>query len=343
MNLEYLRHGKALCGNVFRRFVETFNFHNDFISNLKGDADLQVVGGKVNVDRTDERHPVIRCQGCGGGGGGDAEKTVLPFDGKATKKETGGCIVGMEEGQVIDASGNFKSVNLEPSGIISPAYVYLYVIEGSSGSQRFVASDQTPSISSSETITMTIPLFYVSGGGEVTQYTRGRMDLNGASILGEAGGIAGQERMPASNKVDAKGETGSGLIVRSYDASALPGQNKVTIAVDVKDRVVGEVFALRVVNDVDKDGNATTRKAGGRDLHVFATGNIDIRKIPDLDVLKDIELKYDAYTHCFTAKKTTVNLSTEEETEGTEETIFTAAPHFQNENPVAMTGAQFEP
>ena len=68
MNLEYLRHGKALCGKVFRRFVETFNFHNDFISNLKGDADLPVVGGKVNVDRTDERHPVIRCQGCGGGG-----------------------------------------------------------------------------------------------------------------------------------------------------------------------------------------------------------------------------------------------------------------------------------
>ena len=67
MNLEYLRHGKALCGKVFRRFVETFNFHNDFISNLKGDADLSVVGGKVNVDRTDERHPVIRCQGCGGG------------------------------------------------------------------------------------------------------------------------------------------------------------------------------------------------------------------------------------------------------------------------------------
>lgn len=67
MNLEYLRHGKALCGKVFGRFVETFNFHNDFISNLKGDADQQVVGGKINIDRTDERHPVIRCRGCGGG------------------------------------------------------------------------------------------------------------------------------------------------------------------------------------------------------------------------------------------------------------------------------------
>mgnify|MGYP003296651545 CR=1 FL=1 len=73
MNLEYLRHGKSLCGKVFRRFVETFNFHNDFILNLKGDADLPVVGGKVHIDRTDERPPVIRCQGCGNGGGGGGE------------------------------------------------------------------------------------------------------------------------------------------------------------------------------------------------------------------------------------------------------------------------------
>lgn len=76
MNLEYLRHGKALCGKVFRRFVETFNFHNDFVSNLKGDADLPVVGGKLHLDRTDERHPVIRCQGCGKGGGDDTGSPV---------------------------------------------------------------------------------------------------------------------------------------------------------------------------------------------------------------------------------------------------------------------------
>ena len=76
MNLEYLRHGKALCGKVFRRFVETFNFHNDFISNLKGDADQQVVGGKIHLDRTDERHPVIRCKGCGVNGGA-AERNDL--------------------------------------------------------------------------------------------------------------------------------------------------------------------------------------------------------------------------------------------------------------------------
>lgn len=88
MNLEYLRHGKALCGKVFRRFVETFNFHNDFVSNLKGDADLPVVGGKLHLDRTDERHPVIRCQGCGKGGGGDGGSNPAPFDIEADETGT---------------------------------------------------------------------------------------------------------------------------------------------------------------------------------------------------------------------------------------------------------------
>lgn len=58
--LQYLRHGKALCGKVFRRFVETFNYHNDFIANLKGDGDLPVSDGLINVDLTDPTHPVIR-------------------------------------------------------------------------------------------------------------------------------------------------------------------------------------------------------------------------------------------------------------------------------------------
>ena len=94
MNLEYLRHGKALCGKVFRRFVETFNFHNDFISNLKGDADLPVVGGKVHLDRTDERHPVIRCRLCGGGGGGGGSTNLLPWSFSCTEDTDSGVRTG---------------------------------------------------------------------------------------------------------------------------------------------------------------------------------------------------------------------------------------------------------
>lgn len=59
-SLQYLRHGKALCGKVFKRFVETFNYHNDFVANLKGDGDLPTSDGVINLDRTDPTHPVIR-------------------------------------------------------------------------------------------------------------------------------------------------------------------------------------------------------------------------------------------------------------------------------------------
>ena len=58
--LQYLRHGKALCGKVFKRFVETFNYHNDFIANLKGDGDLPMSDGCILLDLTDPKHPVIR-------------------------------------------------------------------------------------------------------------------------------------------------------------------------------------------------------------------------------------------------------------------------------------------
>lgn len=74
--LQYLSHGKALCGRVFARFVETYNGLVDFCANLRGDDDVSPGAGRVTVDRSDPAHPVIRCKGCGGngdasGGGGD--------------------------------------------------------------------------------------------------------------------------------------------------------------------------------------------------------------------------------------------------------------------------------
>ena len=64
--IQYLKHGKALCGKVFAAFVETFNWHNDFCKNLKGDADLPGNGGgngAITLDRRDPRNPIIRFKG----------------------------------------------------------------------------------------------------------------------------------------------------------------------------------------------------------------------------------------------------------------------------------------
>lgn len=57
--LQYLKHGKSLCGKVFGTFVETFNRLVDFQANLKGDGDVSG-DGLVTVDRADPAHPVIR-------------------------------------------------------------------------------------------------------------------------------------------------------------------------------------------------------------------------------------------------------------------------------------------
>lgn len=71
--LQYLKHGKALCGSVFGTFVETFNRLVDFHANLKGDGDISA-DGRITVDRADPAHPVIRFDATGlsgGSSGGD--------------------------------------------------------------------------------------------------------------------------------------------------------------------------------------------------------------------------------------------------------------------------------
>lgn len=75
--VQKLKHGKALCKATFGRFVETFNFLVDWTASLKGDKDANPAGdGHLTVDRADPTAPVIRCSGCGGGGGAGVEDTT---------------------------------------------------------------------------------------------------------------------------------------------------------------------------------------------------------------------------------------------------------------------------
>lgn len=141
MNLEYLRHGKALCGKVFRRFVETFNFHNDFVSNLKGDADLPVVGGKLHLDRTDERHPVIRCQGCGTGGGGGSmpkgKRDPGRFEISVSEDEESGEIAATFANPYFDVGGKTYEASSVSSVSIAGACIIALKVNatGSSGTE----------------------------------------------------------------------------------------------------------------------------------------------------------------------------------------------------------------
>lgn len=58
--LQFLQHGKLLCGKVFGGFVETWNYLVEGFDNLKGDVDVDPKTGIATVDRSDPTHPIIR-------------------------------------------------------------------------------------------------------------------------------------------------------------------------------------------------------------------------------------------------------------------------------------------
>ena len=74
-NDQHLKHGKALCGKVFGRFVETFNALVDFMLGLRGDAEGKNGEGHITYDR---KNNIIRCDGCGGKGGGSGSVAKIP-------------------------------------------------------------------------------------------------------------------------------------------------------------------------------------------------------------------------------------------------------------------------
>lgn len=120
-----LRHGKALCGKVFGKFVETFNWLVDFSANLKGDADVNEATGSIKVDRTSPFHPIIRFTGTQSSGGEQAQvedmgcfkltKTDGGFSVSNKFCQLGGYTVEASGDTTISAAGTY-GVTAEVSG-----------------------------------------------------------------------------------------------------------------------------------------------------------------------------------------------------------------------------------
>jgi len=58
--LQLLKHGKALCGSVFRLFVETWNYIVQRADGIVGDRDVNADEGCIYVDNSTPERPVIR-------------------------------------------------------------------------------------------------------------------------------------------------------------------------------------------------------------------------------------------------------------------------------------------
>ena len=78
--LEKLRHGRLLCGSVFRFFVETWNWLTAYVDNMKGDAETDPQSGYITIDRADPDHPVIRFRADKVAAGGGGEEFLHPFE-----------------------------------------------------------------------------------------------------------------------------------------------------------------------------------------------------------------------------------------------------------------------
>ena len=346
MNLEYLRHGKALCGKVFRRFVETFNFHNDFISNLKGDADLQVVGGNVHLDRTDERHPVISCRGCGKGGGSSYQPNPAPFD------------ITVSEGtlSVVNCKFNFNGNPASVADYSVPqdaTQVWLVGVEDDGEWEWRL--DTTPETETTQNVVFNQKLYDLDGLDVKMDYrttfqtvTRGVFKLTG-----EEGDTDGSNPEPLSGDVSISGKAKSGLKVKSTRQNG--------IKLDIKGRLANDDFAVREVKNSSDQviakvfGTAGFKLGGGGtdDIEVITGGEFQIsgnylqvkwtkKKIKAVtveDVTTDWEnalpldevtvptdIAYSESTVEFTQKPQTILVPHADPAQD-DEVVFTATPH----------------
>lgn len=120
-NDQHLKHGKALCGKVFGRFVETFNALVDFMLGIKGDADNKNGEGHITYDR---KNNIIRCTGCGGGeNGGDTVPLPWTFsctEDPDTGERTGGWTNGL-------AQFGYDRIFITPDLLSSHTFGYIVV------------------------------------------------------------------------------------------------------------------------------------------------------------------------------------------------------------------------
>lgn len=181
--LEYLSHGKALCGKVFARFVETYNGLVDFCSNLQGDSDVAGGDGRITVDRADPAHPVIRCSGCGDSSGGSsaaaADLSASAF-GLVEEKGDDGTVTGRT---VVNCWWNQGGVTRTGADVpigTAEGVVYLKVAAtGQGGSDFEVAVGTLAAVQSlqQDPSLYVVPLYDIEGGSVVDLRTAPQLQM----------------------------------------------------------------------------------------------------------------------------------------------------------------------
>ena len=178
--LQYLKHGKSLCGRVFGTFVETFNRLVDFHANLKGDGDVSA-DGLVTVDRADPAHPVIRLNRSklptDGGGGTSADLSASAF-GLVEEKDGSGTVTGRTVVNCYWNVGGVTHSGGDASIGLSEGVVYAeFGTRGSGLSVRVAASIEDVVTDQRKIDRYAVPLYLISGGNVIDLRTAPQLQL----------------------------------------------------------------------------------------------------------------------------------------------------------------------
>lgn len=165
---QYLEQGKILSGKAFPNFVRTWNWLVNFCSNLSGDS-AAVGDGKIEVDRADADHPVIRITSRGNGGeGGSGEATPTWKSGRFNIKAISAESVTIDN-LVVIASGAYygststSAVTLSVDTSSATAYIYAEVTP-SSGTVEVKSADTMPDGRNADYTLVRYPLYTITNG-----------------------------------------------------------------------------------------------------------------------------------------------------------------------------------
>lgn len=166
---QYLESGKILSGKSFPNFVRTWNWLVNFCSNLSGDS-AAVGDGKIEVDRADADHPVIRIttRGNAAESGGSSEATPTWESGRFRITAISPESVTIDN-LVVIASGKYygststSAVTLSVDSTASTVYIYAELTPASNAIEVKAADTMPDGRDSSYTI-VRFPLYTIEDG-----------------------------------------------------------------------------------------------------------------------------------------------------------------------------------
>lgn len=195
--------------------------------------------------------------------------------------------------KVVDPGGNEITVTETPLS----RGTYVCEVKKNATTGKYTAAIKLSSgvVPGNDTVTV-VKLFAIADG-KVEQYHVGAIILGNGQITGEEGKTRGSKAVGVSGEIDAKGETGSGLVMKTYKTG-----KKNTLSVDLSGRKQTDSFEIKEVKD--GDGKVVAK--------ILATEGFDIpggSSDDTVNVFTGAEIEVDVSSQKLTIKFTTKKIT----------------------------------